>query len=305
MSKIFDQKSSGYSFALHILRELEQHEGDLALQGGMGISLAIDHTRLTGDIDLSVSTSCLMQLEAELPELVDQMFNKKPFQWTRCSSRDPEFNIHWGGENRSRRLRLSWWPEDAAIVKERIELQFYAVPEDVLSNYPPQFLCIHDAYTGKTLEFLLGMTSPISALADKVVAIVNSPRIRLIDYVDAMNLMKDQSEGDLVSTARAIESIMSAYTDEPIDVMLRRCFTNRPVLEESELERQKLAISKKVPMARIAEYVGDVNRFNETRSYILTQTFALLVGVAYIRGGGGPELYRSPGAVRTSSSLGM
>lgn len=302
MSKILDRKSAGYSFALHILRELEHHVGELALQGGLGISLAIDHTRQTGDVDMSVSANCLMQLEAELPGLVDQMFNRAPLRWTRCSSRDSEFTIHWGGQNRSRRLRMSWWPDDEAAVKERIEFQFYAVPDDVLRNYPPQLVCIHDDHTGTTLEFLLGMTGPITALADKVVAIINSPRVRLIDFVDAMTLLQDQTEGDLVATARALESIMSAYTDEPIDDLLRRCLTNRPVLEDTELERQKTAISGKVPNSRIVEQVGDVNRFGETRSHILIQAFALLVGVAYIRGGG-PGLHQPPRA--TKGSMGM
>ena len=302
MSKILDRNTASYSFALHILRALEIHTGDLALQGGLGISLAIDHTRLTNDIDFSVSFSCLMKLDAGLPNLVKQMFYKVPSRWTRCSIRDPEFKIHWGGQNRSRRLRVSWWLNDEATVKERIELQFYAVPEDVLCNYPTQQVSIFDEHTGKKLDFLIGMTCPITALADKIVAIINSPRIRLIDYVDAMALGKDLSDDDMASAARAIESIMSAYTDEPIGVLLRRCFTNRPVLDADELARQKLAISKKIPIDRIVEHVGDISRFNDTRVHILSVAFALLVGAAHLREGG-PDLHTSRSSVSTSLSM--
>lgn len=123
MSKILDKRSSGYSLALHVMHGLEGYVGKLALQGGMGIALGIDASRQTGDIDMCVSADALAQLGHELPALVQQLFDQNPWHWTQCLKRDPELYLYWGGRDRSRRLRISWWPDDHGLtVRHRVSL---------------------------------------------------------------------------------------------------------------------------------------------------------------------------------------
>jgi len=299
MSKILDKKSSGYSLALHVMQGLEHYVGKLALQGGMGIALGIDATRQTGDIDMCVSADTLAQLGHELPVLLRQLFEQKPRCWTQCLNRDPELYMHWGGRDRSRRLRISWWPDDHATAKQHVEFQFYQVHDEVLLQYPPQMIRVHDQYTEQTLQFLMQTSYPISALADKIVAIANSSRIRLIDYVDAAELL-DTPDLYLFDVARAIEAIMSAYTDKSADEMLRNCLKNRPTLEEFELQRQLDAIRDRVPVEKLVELAGTVERFDATRTRIVTHAIAIFAGASYIQTGG-----LSPSASKPSSSLRM
>jgi len=298
MSKILDKKSSGYSLALHVMQGLEHYVGKLALQGGMGIALGIDASRQTGDIDMCVSADALVQLGHEMPALVQQLFDQNPWRWTQCLKRDPELYLHWGGRDRSRRLRISWWPDDHAAAKQHVEFQFYQVHDEVLLQYPPQMIRVHDQYTEQTLQFLM-QTYPISALADKIVAIANSSRIRLIDYVDAAELL-DTPDLYLFDVARAIEAIMSAYTDKSADEMLRNCLKNRPALDEFELQRQLDAIRDRVPVEKLVELAGTVERFDATRTRIVMHAIAIFAGAGYIQTGG-----LSPSASKPSSSLRM
>lgn len=299
MSKILDKKSSGYSLALHVMQGLEHYVGKLALQGGMGIALGIDAARQTGDIDMCVSADALVQLGHEMPALVQQLFDQNPWRWTQCLKRDPELYLHWGGRDRSRRLRISWWPDDHAAAKQHVEFQFYQVHDEVLLQYPPQMIRVHDQYTEQTLQFLMQTSYPISALADKIVAIANSSRIRLIDYVDAAELL-DTPDLYLFDVARAIEAIMSAYTDKSADEMLRNCLKNRPTLEEFELQRQLDAIRDRVPVEKLVELAGTVERFDATRTRIVMHAIAIFAGAGYIQTGG-----LSPSASKPSSSLRM
>lgn len=284
MSKILDQKSVGYSFALHIMHKLQPYLGELALQGGMGIALAIDASRQTRDIDMSVSPEALAKLERHLPGLVRQLFLGQFHLWTQCRRRDSDFYLHWGGRDRSRRLRVSWWADDHATEKEHVEFQFYAVHEEVLLQYPPQVIKAHDPHTGMTLQFLMRASYPISALADKIVAIANSPRVRLIDYVDALRLL-NTPDLHLSDVARAIDVIMTAYTDESADVMLRRCLRSRPAIDEIELQRQLEAIQDRVPSQDLMAIAGTVDRFNETRTRIVSNAIAIFAGAGYIQSG--------------------
>lgn len=302
MSNILDRKSAGYSFVLHLLQKLEHQADGMALQGGLGIALAIDHTRATGDIDMSVSARCLAKLEAELPAQAIQLFSSTPRRWTRCVRRDPELHVSWGGKGRSRRLKVSWWCDDLAYAKEHVEFEFYVVPDIVLRQYPSQFLSLYDEYTRSSLEFMMRMPSPASAMADKVTAIINSKRLRLIDYVDASGILSQQSEGELTLAARALETILSAYTEESIDDLLRKCLTNRTVIDQSELTRQLSAIGQKISKNRLIDHAGDTDSFNSTRSTVLMTAFAMLVGAGYIRGGG-PAIDQAPRP--RSNSFGM
>ncbi len=299
MSKILDKKSSGYSLALHVMQGLEHYVGKLALQGGMGIALGIDASRQTGDIDMCVSADALAQLSHELPALVQQLFDQNPWRWTQCLKRDPELYVHWGGRDRSRRLRISWWPDDRATAKQHVEFQFYEVHDEVLLQYPPQVIRVHDQYTQQILQFLMQASHPISALADKIVAIANSPRIRLIDYVDAAELL-DTPDLYLFDVARAIEAIMSAYTEKSADEMLRNCLKSRPTIDELELQRQLDAIRDRVPIEKLIELAGSVERFNATRTRIVLNAIAIFAGAGYIQTGG-----LSPSASKPSSSLHM
>lgn len=302
MRKILDQKSAAYSFALHVLQGLEGHVGDMALQGGLGIALAVNHTRQTGDVDISVSPACLVKLETELPALVASLFKKKPWRWTRCTQRDPGFHIQWTGRDRIRRLRVSWWSDDQTLTKEHVEFEFYTVSRDVLRQYPTQLVCLHDQHTGSNLEFVMQMPSPATALADKVTAIINSDRVRLIDYMDASSILHDQSDAELIEAVKALEPILSAYTQESIDELLRKCLTKRPEVEVAELARQQLAISEKVPNDLITSHAGNIERFSETRSKIMMTAFAMLVGARYINGGG-PTIQRTPKTTRHSFGM--
>lgn len=302
MSKILDKKSAGYSFALHVLQELEHHLGDVALQGGLGISLTLDHTRKTGDIDMSVSAGCLMQLETEMPALVKRLFQQFSGIWTRCVNRDQDLHIRWNGQHPSRRLLVSWWPDDQAHTKERVEFEFLAVPDTILHQYPPQLVCVYDICTESIVEFMMRMPSLASALADKIAATVHSTRIRLIDHVDAFSIIENQSESELVDAARALESILTAYTTDSIDALLRRFLTNRPLLDDAELVRQRLAITGKIPANRLEELVGDLERFDDTRARIRGVAFAMLAGAGYIRSGG-PKLSTPSSSVRSSLSM--
>ena len=300
MSKILDRKSSAYSLALHVMQELEHYVGKLALQGGMGIALGIDATRQTGDIDMCVNANALAQLGHELPALVQQLFDQKPRRWTQCLNRNPELYMHWGGSDRSRRLRISWWPDDHEMAKEHLEFQFYEVHDEVLLQYPAQLIKVHDHCTQTTLQFLMQTAYPISALADKIVAIANSPRIRLIDYVDAADLL-DTPELYLFDVARSIEAIMSAYTDRSADEMLRKCLRNRPAIDELELHRQIDAIQDRVPIEKLIQLAGTVEKFNATRTRIVANAIAIFAGAGYIHAGG-----VSPSAsMTTSTSLRM
>ncbi len=295
MSKTLDRKSSAYSLALHVMQELEHFVGKLALQGGMGIALGIDATRQTGDIDMCVSADTLAQLGHELPVLLRQLFEQKPRCWTQCLNRDPELYMHWGGRDRSRRLRISWWPDDHATAKEHLEFQFYEVHDEVLLQYPPQLIRVYDEYTKQSLQFLMQTAYPISALADKIVAIANSPRIRLIDYIDAADLL-DTPDLYLFDVARAIEAIMSAYTEKSADEMLRNCLRNRPAIDELELQRQLQAIQDRVPIEKLIDLAGTVEKFNATRTRIVVNAIAIFAGAGYIHAGG-----LSPVAAKTSS----
>ena len=299
MSKILDKKSSGYSLALHVMQGLEHYVGKLALQGGMGIALGIDAARQTGDIDMCVSADALVQLGHEMPALVQQLFDQNPWRWTQCLKRDPELYLHWGGRDRSRRLRISWWADDHATAKQHVEFQFYQVNDEVLLQYPPQVIRVHDQYTQQTLRFLMQTSYPISALADKIVAIANSPRVRLIDYVDAAELLKTP-DLYMFDVARAIEVIMSAYTEKSADEMLRNCLKSRPTIDELELQRQLDAIRDRVPVEKLVELAGTVERFDATRTRIVTHAIAIFAGASYIQTGG-----LSPSASKPSSSLRM
>jgi len=299
MSKILDKKSSGYSWVLHVMQGLEHYVGKLALKGGMGIALGIDAARQTGDIDMCVSADALAQLGHEMPALVQQLFDQNPWRWTQCLKRDPELYLHWGGRDRSRRIRISWWPDDHEAAKQQVEFQFYQVHEEVLLQYPPQMIRVHDQYTQQTLQFLMQTSYPISALADKIVAIANSARIRLIDYVDAAELL-DTPDLYLFDVARAIEAIMSAYTDKSADEMLRNCLKNRPTLEEFELQRQLDAIRDRVPVEKLVELAGTVERVDATRPRSVTQAKATVAGSSYNQTGG-----LSPSTTQPSPSLRM
>ena len=285
MSKILDSTSAGYSFALHVMQSLGSYVGNLALQGGMGIALAIDDSRKTGDIDMCASADAMAKLSLELPALASKLFNKSPRLWTQCVDRDPDLHVHWGGQNRSRRLRISWWADDHAKSKEHVEFQFFEVDEEVLLQYPPQCISVHDHFTRRPIKFWMRASYPISALADKIVAIANSPRVRLIDYVDAIELL-NTPQLDLFDVARAIEAIMSAYTDESADAMLRKCLKIRPAIDEIELQRQLCAIQDRVPHEKLIQIAGTVEQFNATRTRIVVHAIAIFAGAGYIHGGG-------------------